>query len=89
MSSRVESRRVETGDDGDRGGNGDESREVEGERGGQSEDDGCQRDGRTNDTGDATSSASCDSKRVEAAPLADDEDGQQRNGKPDVDEART
>ncbi|KIJ19451.1 hypothetical protein PAXINDRAFT_7932 [Paxillus involutus ATCC 200175] len=30
------------------------------------------------------SSVNCDSKQVEAAPLADDKDGQQRNGKPDV-----
>ncbi|KIJ08169.1 hypothetical protein PAXINDRAFT_18670, partial [Paxillus involutus ATCC 200175] len=60
------------------------SRGVEGETGGQSEDDGCQRDGRTIDTGDATSGTTPDSKRVEAGPLADDEDGQQRNGKPDV-----
>ncbi|KIJ14747.1 hypothetical protein PAXINDRAFT_12575 [Paxillus involutus ATCC 200175] len=71
------------------GGKGDEgddkesrSREVEGKEGDQSEDDGCQRDGRTNDTGDATSSASCDSLRVETGALADDEAGQQCNGKP-------
>ncbi|KIJ12712.1 hypothetical protein PAXINDRAFT_14470 [Paxillus involutus ATCC 200175] len=76
------SRRVdEPGDDRD---DGDESREVEDERGGQSEDDVCQQDGRTYDTGDATSSVNRNSKRVEAAPLADDKDGQQRNGKPDV-----
>ncbi|KIJ10122.1 hypothetical protein PAXINDRAFT_16828 [Paxillus involutus ATCC 200175] len=59
-----------------------ETREVEGEERGQSEDDACQRDGRTNDTGDATSSASCDSLRVETGALADDEAGQQCNGKP-------
>ncbi|KIJ10288.1 hypothetical protein PAXINDRAFT_16685 [Paxillus involutus ATCC 200175] len=69
---------------GDNGDNGDESREVEDERGDQSEDDVCQRDGRTYNTGDAMSSVNRDSKRVEAAPLADDEDGQQQNGKPDV-----
>jgi hypothetical protein len=69
-----------------RGGNEDESREVEGqvkgERGGQSEVDACHRDGRTNDTGDVTSGTTHDSKRVEAGPLANDEAGQQRNGKP-------
>ncbi|KIJ10219.1 hypothetical protein PAXINDRAFT_16729 [Paxillus involutus ATCC 200175] len=57
-----------------------ESKEVEGELGEQSEDDGCQRDGRTNDAGDATSSASCDSLRVKTGTLADDEAGQQHNG---------
>ncbi|KIJ08147.1 hypothetical protein PAXINDRAFT_18692, partial [Paxillus involutus ATCC 200175] len=61
-----------------------ETREVEGEERGQSEGDGCQRDGRTIDTGDATSGTTPDSKRVEAGPLADDETSQQRNGRPNV-----
>ncbi|KIJ05131.1 hypothetical protein PAXINDRAFT_21585 [Paxillus involutus ATCC 200175] len=56
------------------------SREVEGKEGGQSEGDACQRDGRTNDTGDATSSASCNSSRVETGALAEHEDGQHRDG---------
>ncbi|KIJ09605.1 hypothetical protein PAXINDRAFT_17310 [Paxillus involutus ATCC 200175] len=60
------------------------SRGVEGETGGQSEDDGCQRDGRTCDTGGATSGTSHDSKRVRAGPLAEDEASQQRNGKPSM-----
>ncbi|KIJ19289.1 hypothetical protein PAXINDRAFT_7789 [Paxillus involutus ATCC 200175] len=78
------SRRVdEPGGKGDEG-DDEESRlrEVEGKEGDQSEDDGCQRDGRTNDAGDATSSASCDSLRVETDALADDEAGQQCNSKP-------
>ncbi|KIJ06076.1 hypothetical protein PAXINDRAFT_20712 [Paxillus involutus ATCC 200175] len=67
---------------GDEGNEELRSREVEGEERGQSKCYGCQRDGRTNDTGDATSSASCDSLRVETGALADDEAGQQCNGKP-------
>ncbi|KIJ06647.1 hypothetical protein PAXINDRAFT_20160 [Paxillus involutus ATCC 200175] len=55
------------------------SRGVEGETGGQSEDNGCQRDGRTCNTGGATSSASHDSKRVGTGLLAEDEEGQQRH----------
>ncbi|KIJ10654.1 hypothetical protein PAXINDRAFT_16371 [Paxillus involutus ATCC 200175] len=55
------------------------SREVEGKEGGQSEGNACQRDGRMNDMGDATSSASCDSSRVETGALANNEAGQQCN----------
>ncbi|KAF8834070.1 hypothetical protein BDN67DRAFT_633140 [Paxillus ammoniavirescens] len=55
------------------------SREVKDELGGTDEDDGCQRDGRMCDTGDATSSTSCDSGRVKAGLLAEDKEGQQRN----------
>ncbi|KIJ09965.1 hypothetical protein PAXINDRAFT_16971 [Paxillus involutus ATCC 200175] len=58
------------------------SRGVEGETGGQSEDEDGHPDGQTSDTGDATSSASCDSLQVETGALADDEAGQQCNGKP-------
>ncbi|KIJ12481.1 hypothetical protein PAXINDRAFT_14681 [Paxillus involutus ATCC 200175] len=48
----VESRESRRGDEPrGRGGNGVETREVEGEERGQSKDDGCQRDGRTCDTG--------------------------------------
>ncbi|KIJ06171.1 hypothetical protein PAXINDRAFT_20623 [Paxillus involutus ATCC 200175] len=80
-----ESRESRRGDEPrGRGGNGVETREVKGEERGQSECDGCQRDGRTNDTGDATSSASCDSLRVETGALAEHEDGQQQNGMQNV-----
>ncbi|KIJ04991.1 hypothetical protein PAXINDRAFT_21728, partial [Paxillus involutus ATCC 200175] len=75
-----ESRRVD--EPGDEEVEESRSKEVEGEIGDQSEEEGCQRDGRTNDTGDATSSASCNSSRVETDALADDEAGQQCNGKP-------
>ncbi|KIJ07005.1 hypothetical protein PAXINDRAFT_19795 [Paxillus involutus ATCC 200175] len=79
----VESRESRRGDEPrGRGDNGVETREVEGEERGQSEDDGCQRDGRTCDTDGATSGTSHDSKRVGAGPLAEDEASQQRNGKP-------
>ncbi|KIJ09064.1 hypothetical protein PAXINDRAFT_17847 [Paxillus involutus ATCC 200175] len=71
-----------TDEPGDEGVEESRSREVEGKEGDQSEGDGCQRDGRTNDAGDATSSASCDSLRVETGALADDEAGQQCDGKP-------
>ncbi|KIJ08946.1 hypothetical protein PAXINDRAFT_17956, partial [Paxillus involutus ATCC 200175] len=77
-----ESRQVD--EPGDEGNEELRSREVEGELGDQSEGDGCQRDGRTIDTGDATSGTTPDSKRVEAGPLADDETSQQRNGRPNV-----
>ncbi|KIJ08005.1 hypothetical protein PAXINDRAFT_18829 [Paxillus involutus ATCC 200175] len=73
-----ESRRVD--EPGDEEVEESRSKEVEGEIGDQSEEEGCQRDGRTNDTGDATSSASCDSLRVETGALAEHEDGQQQNG---------
>ncbi|KIJ04995.1 hypothetical protein PAXINDRAFT_21725, partial [Paxillus involutus ATCC 200175] len=76
------SRRVD--EPGDEGNEESRSREVEGEARGQSEGDDCQRDGRTNDTGDATSSASCDSLRVETGALAEHEDGQQQNGTQNV-----
>ncbi|KIJ08782.1 hypothetical protein PAXINDRAFT_18099 [Paxillus involutus ATCC 200175] len=79
----VKSRESRRGDEPrGRGDNGVETREVEGEERGQSEDDGCQRDGRTCDTDGATSGTSHDSKRVGAGPLAEDEASQQRNGKP-------
>ncbi|KIJ07197.1 hypothetical protein PAXINDRAFT_19600 [Paxillus involutus ATCC 200175] len=82
--SKVETRRSKKSRRGDepRGREDEESRsrEVEGKEGGQSEGDACQRDGRTNDTGDATSSASCNSSRVETGALAEHEDGQHRDG---------
>ncbi|KIJ12073.1 hypothetical protein PAXINDRAFT_15101 [Paxillus involutus ATCC 200175] len=78
----IKSRESRRGDEPrGRGGNGVETREVEGEERGQSKDDACRRDGRTIDTGDATSSASCNSLRVETGALADDKAGQQCNGK--------
>ncbi|KAF8836669.1 hypothetical protein BDN67DRAFT_1014489 [Paxillus ammoniavirescens] len=55
------------------------SKEVKDKLGGKVEDDECQRDGRMSDTGDAMSSTSCDSGRVEAGLLAENEEGQQRN----------
>ncbi|KIJ14166.1 hypothetical protein PAXINDRAFT_13079 [Paxillus involutus ATCC 200175] len=61
-----------------------ESREVEGKLGEQSKDDGCQQDGRTCDTGGATSGTSHNSKRVGAGPLTEDEANQHRNSKPNV-----
>ncbi|KIJ04769.1 hypothetical protein PAXINDRAFT_21935 [Paxillus involutus ATCC 200175] len=51
---------------------------------GQSEGNGGQRDGRMNDTGSTTSSVNCDSKQVKATPLAENEDDQQWNGRPNV-----
>ncbi|KIK75077.1 hypothetical protein PAXRUDRAFT_173874, partial [Paxillus rubicundulus Ve08.2h10] len=69
---------------GGRGVKGDKLREVEDELGGQSKGNSGQPDGQTSDTGDATSSASRDSKRVEATLLAEDKDSQQRNGRPNV-----
>ncbi|KIJ10231.1 hypothetical protein PAXINDRAFT_16736 [Paxillus involutus ATCC 200175] len=67
-----ESRQVD--EPGDEGNEESRSREVEGKEGGQSEGDACQRDGRTNDTGDAMSSASCNSSRVETGVLAEHKD---------------
>ncbi|KIJ06368.1 hypothetical protein PAXINDRAFT_20441 [Paxillus involutus ATCC 200175] len=73
------------------GGKGDEgddeesrSREVEDKAGGQSDDEDGHRDGRTIDTGSPTSGTSHDSLRVETGALADNEAGQQCNGKPNV-----
>ncbi|KIJ13525.1 hypothetical protein PAXINDRAFT_13642 [Paxillus involutus ATCC 200175] len=76
------SRRID--EPGDEGNEELRSREVEGELGDQSEGDGCQRDGRTIDTGDATSGTTPDSKQVKAGPLTEDEANQHRNGKPNV-----
>ncbi|KIJ19312.1 hypothetical protein PAXINDRAFT_7805 [Paxillus involutus ATCC 200175] len=63
-----------------RGGNGEELKEVKVESGGQSKGNGSQPDGRTNDTGDTASSTSCESERLEMGPLAEDENGQHRDG---------
>ncbi|KAF8838501.1 hypothetical protein BDN67DRAFT_1013030 [Paxillus ammoniavirescens] len=54
-------------------------REVEDKLGGTDEDNSCQQDGRMNDMGDQTSSASCDSQRVETSALAEDKVGQHRD----------
>ncbi|KIJ10618.1 hypothetical protein PAXINDRAFT_16388 [Paxillus involutus ATCC 200175] len=69
----------ERGVDRSRGDERDELKEIEGKLGDQSEGDGCQQDGRTINTGDATSSTTPDLKRVKAGPLADDETSQQWN----------
>ncbi|KIJ10858.1 hypothetical protein PAXINDRAFT_16192 [Paxillus involutus ATCC 200175] len=74
---------VERDEPGDEG-NEVESRGVEDEIGGKSEGEGRHGDGRTNGTGDSTSSASCDSKRVKTGVLAEDEGSQQRDDKPNV-----
>ncbi|KAF8835657.1 hypothetical protein BDN67DRAFT_1015370 [Paxillus ammoniavirescens] len=55
------------------------SKDVEDKLGGKVEDDECQQGGRMGDTGDATSSTSCDSGRVEARLLPENKEGQQRN----------
>ncbi|KIJ14077.1 hypothetical protein PAXINDRAFT_12994 [Paxillus involutus ATCC 200175] len=94
-SSRVEgvegvesktSRRVDK--PGGKGDEGDDeesrSREVEDKAGGQSDDEDGHRDGRTIDTGSPTSGTSHDSLQVETGALADNEAGQQCNGKPNV-----
>ncbi|KAF8837634.1 hypothetical protein BDN67DRAFT_1013711 [Paxillus ammoniavirescens] len=80
MVERVETKELSrVGQPGGRGVEETKSREVKDELGGTDKDDSCQRDGRTCDTGDAMSSTSCDSGRVEAGLLAEDEEGQQRN----------
>ncbi|KIK78608.1 hypothetical protein PAXRUDRAFT_163498, partial [Paxillus rubicundulus Ve08.2h10] len=69
---------------GGRGAEGDKSREVEDDLGGQSKGNGSQPDGQMSNTGDATSSISCDSKQVKATPPAEDKDSQQWNGRPNM-----
>ncbi|KIJ11552.1 hypothetical protein PAXINDRAFT_15548 [Paxillus involutus ATCC 200175] len=83
------SRRVnKPGGKGDEGDEGDveesRSREAEDKARGQSDDEDGQRDGRTIDTGSPTSGTSHNSLQVETGALADNEAGQQCNGKPNI-----